>query len=53
MFYASMTAVRDGIEYSKEITDKYQDTFYPRVVGMVEGILQAGYTVTHLETREE
>ena len=53
MYYASMTAVRDGVEYSKEITDKYQDTFYPRVVGMVQGIVQAGYTVTNLETRED
>ena len=53
MYYASMTAVRDGVEYSRDITDKYQDTFYPRVVGMVQGIVQAGYTVTNLETKED
>lgn len=53
MYYASMTAVRDGVEYSKEITDKYQDTFYPRVTGMVVGVIQAGYQVTNLETRED
>ena len=52
MYYATMTAVRDGIEFSKEIEDETQSTFYARVVGMVQGAIVAGHQVTNLETRE-